>query len=185
MLPMPKLKKGTPLYRVAFYGPMVAGKSTAAKYLVDSRGYTLVSFAAKLKLLAWDLFGIEGKGPEARLVLQKLGTEYMRSIDDLVWIKHALLRMESLGDDARIVLDDVRFINEAKWLKKNGFILILVDTPEEIRTERISRLYPETPPEAHTHSSEQEYTRIKPDFTISGVGYDTHANLDVIFKNIR
>lgn len=79
--------------------------------------------------VARDLFPNEGDLKEAyplyREFLQRLGTEGLREIDENFWIQ--LLDREVanvfLGDDhrpgrdARIVIDDVRFPNEAEYFK--------------------------------------------------------------------
>jgi len=171
MLPMPKLPKVTePFQRIAFYGPMVSGKTYLANHLVANHNYRKVAFADKLKSLAYELFGVQYKDGPDRIILQKLG-DAMRSIDEDVWIKYALntIQMNKYLPNLskyRVVIDDLRLANEAKWLKKNGFILIYVDADENIRVERMSTLYPNAAPEALLHASEQEYKHIVPDYIL-------------------
>ncbi len=142
--------------RIAFYGPMASGKSWCANYLYDKHSYTKVAFARKLKLVAEDLFGIKDKSGSNRKLLQDLGTN-LRSLDPDIWIKHLLLSIE---DDQFVVLDDLRYINEAKVLKNHGFTLVLANCPEAVRLERVSRLYPDTTKAMMSHPSELEYLDI-------------------------
>lgn len=61
---------------------------------------------------------VEGKN---RALLQNIGTEVGRGIDDVLWIRLALNRAELIGD--RAVLDDCRFENEARALLASGWVL--------------------------------------------------------------
>lgn len=152
-----------PYDRIAFYGPMGAGKSYCANYLAWERGYVPLSFAKKLKEIAADLFEVSGKDGADRLVLQQLGTK-MREIDPDIWIKYVLSIAEKSGDP--VVIDDLRYENEAEFLKQNGFKLIQVSTSTDIRRQRIARLYPNTPVDAFTHASEQEWLKIPSDAVV-------------------
>lgn len=169
VLPMPKLKKWE-ADRVAFFGPMASGKSYIADYLVREHHYTKVSFAAKLKGLAYELYGVQSKDGDGRALLQGLGSD-LRKYDPDVWIKYALATMKNLEGDTKIpaaslVLDDLRYENEGKALKANGFTLIQIQASEEVRSRRLLSLYPGTPSASHNHPSEQEWRRIKPDYIL-------------------
>lgn len=183
MLPMPQLDKADPLSRIAFFGPMCSGKTWCANYLKSEARYYRVSFAAKLKTVAYDLYGIDSKDGEARTILQDLGTK-LREIDPDVWIKYLLTRVKSIESEKTgsrgVVLDDLRYVNEAKWLKKNGFTLIRVDCPFGIRESRIKALYPETIGSAMFHPSEREWEKIKPDYIVESVDYSAADSIENI-----
>lgn len=170
------------LERVAFYGPMCAGKSTAARVLVEEFGYVRFAFADKLKEVVLDLFGLAGKDENTRRVLQTFSADCKKVLPD-VWIDNLLQNVYKSATYGvlNVVLDDLRFIHEAEVLKENGFTLIRIDTPEEIRLERVYKLYPNTSKDSLSHNSELEWKSIAPDFTISGVGNDTVKDLDKIF----
>lgn len=70
------------------------------------------------KLDLWDM--------DVRKFMQILGTEVFRdSFDPDVWVK----ALESnLHSDDNYIITDVRFINEANWVKENG-ILIRINRP--------------------------------------------------------
>lgn len=165
MLEMPSLifDKSTIGDRIAFFGPMVSGKTYCANAL-KPLGYEKFAFADKLKEIAEDLYGVKGKNGNDREVLQKIG-EYLRAIDPEVWIKYLLLEVERYEDWAqdfkpKVVVDDLRYANEAKALKDNGFLLILVTVPKEERERRLALLYPETPASVYYHDSEKEWEMI-------------------------
>jgi hypothetical protein len=103
------------------------GKSTAAKGLAED-GYKVLSFADPLKDAALTIFDIPESDRDnkqkhlprwnmtIREIYQILGTEVGRQIDPEVWIKNMASRIErSLCDT--IVIDDVRFLNEASFIR--------------------------------------------------------------------
>lgn len=121
---------------VAFTGVAGSGKSTATKYLVEKRGYTLVKFAGPLKDVM-RLFGltedeIEGdlkekpcnllEGRTPRHAMQTLGTQWARDcIGPNFWVKMWRERVvDILAQSGRIVVDDCRFPNEAQAIRRLG-----------------------------------------------------------------
>lgn len=65
-----------------------------------------------------------GKSP--RQMMQFVGTELIRNqLDPEFWIKHAKLRVET-SDNKNIVFSDVRFLNEAAFVKSLGGKLVRI-----------------------------------------------------------
>lgn len=112
---------------IGIHGKMHSGKTTAANYLIDCHGYVRMSFGDTLKEAANMIFNIpmtelysEKKSKYTRDVLQKLGTECCRALDPDVWVKaleRKLLERNKIDHKSKIVIDDVRFKNEAYTLK--------------------------------------------------------------------
>lgn len=161
--------------RVAFMGPMCSGKTYCANHLVNNWGYRKLGFADKLKALAYDLYGLQGKDGEARQLLQLLADD-LKKYDKDVFVKHLLYHAKQYENEA-IVVDDLRFKVEADALRKNGFIIIKTICDEPTRRERIARLYPTAPQDALGHRSEQEWTTIRYDKFI--VSEDINAIFDL------
>jgi dephospho-CoA kinase len=185
---MPKLNKAPYGNRIAFVGTMAVGKTTAAKYLVEHHGYEKRALADKLKAIAYEMFGVTGKDGGDRLILQKLGTEWFRSIDPDVWTKYLLSQIQREDDrrkEYKVVVDDARFPNEAKLLRKNGFIVIRLMADETVRADRIARLYPNTPPEAFQHASETQQHTIKANLPMSNNVWADLTQLDNLIDNIK
>lgn len=121
---------------IALSGPAGSGKSTAAKYLVEWRGFTLVKFAAPLKdmlrAIGLSEHEIEGDlkqvpsdilcGQTPRHAMQTLGTEWGRDcIGSEFWVNAWARRVSTLS---RVVCDDCRFENEAEAIRKfDGMII--------------------------------------------------------------
>jgi len=121
------------------------GKDTVANRLVDKHGFIRVSWADSLKeacrvifLFNDDqLYGDKKEkidprwGRTPRWILQRFGVEACRNnIDQDIWIKSAWLRIQAIWKDnpnKNIVIPDIRFPNEASFIKKNGGILWRVD----------------------------------------------------------
>lgn len=112
---------------VGIHGKMRSGKTTAANYLIDCHGYIRMSFGDALKEAANMIFNIpmtelysDNKSKYTRDVIQKLGTDCCRALDPDVWVKameRRLLERNKIDCKSKIVIDDVRFKNEAYTLK--------------------------------------------------------------------
>tara|TARA_Y100000590_G_scaffold214413_1_gene243042 strand:+ start:1058 stop:1615 length:558 start_codon:yes stop_codon:yes gene_type:complete len=130
--------KGKPAL-IGFAGKARSGKDTAGAYLVDKYHFLRYSFAQPLKDGAKAMFNltdeqmenkekvIEPWGRSPRELYQLLGTDIARTIDKRVWIKNAEMFMKkSVGRS--VVITDVRFKNEAEWIKSLGGVVIFLES---------------------------------------------------------
>jgi hypothetical protein len=121
---------------IGLIGQAQSGKDTAADYLIANLGYQKKSFVGRLKELCMELFDLtddqvnttKGKSNmdprynmTPRSILQYVGTETMRKIDNNVWIRNA---MNQVTGDSCVVFCDVRFLNEVRAIKKRGGIVV-------------------------------------------------------------
>lgn len=123
---------------VGFSGKAGSGKDTAGKYLVDRYGWLHYFFAKPLKEgcnIMFNLSEEEIKNKEKKIdrwdksprqLYQLLGTDVARAIDDKVWIKGAQNFIDN-NPDSSIVITDVRFPNEADWIRDNNGIVIFLE----------------------------------------------------------
>lgn len=156
---------------VAFTGFKGSGKSEAAQALYPL-GFHQHSFAAPIKA-AMRVFGLTpedlspgrkecpmdllcGKSP--RWAMQSLGTEYGRNCIGKDFWTNVWLATLPIGPD--IVVDDLRFLNEAALLRDMGATII-----------RIHR--PDTRMGFDAHPSETEQLQIEVDDTITNFGDST------------
>lgn len=128
---------------IGLSGPSGAGKTYAAHLIRDAlknRGFFVIdSFAAPLKAFVMDLSGTKlpmnkeapyplYPGMTYREILQQIGTDVMREkLDKEIWIRSLETRNEH---NYNIVIDDVRFENEADWIRSQGGIVVRI-VPQE------------------------------------------------------
>jgi hypothetical protein len=123
--------------RVAFMGLMRSGKDTSAAYFIEKFGGTIVSFAAPLYEMQKAIYNIAGL-PEKkdRMLLQWLGTEWGRAIDQNIWVNVAVNRIKETPEDTNIYVTDCRFENEEKALRELGFTFVMLKAPIQDLVER-------------------------------------------------
>jgi ribose 1,5-bisphosphokinase PhnN len=122
---------------IGLAGPAGAGKDTVADYLVEKHSFQKLSFAGPLKAMlaaggmpepqdrALKELAIPGFDFSWRQAAQSLGTEWGRELDPDLWIKLVEKRIASIDNvlssrGSRIVLSDVRFVNEAEMINRMG-----------------------------------------------------------------
>jgi dephospho-CoA kinase len=114
---------------------MGAGKTTVARLiLTEDENFVLLRIAGKLKQIVQEL-----ELPYTRDMLQRVAT-FFREIDHDIWVKNALREIDEVIEEnptIKIVVDDVRFQNEANLLRKRGFVIVKVKTNIGMRKNRI------------------------------------------------
>lgn len=130
---------------IGLEGRARTGKDTCADYLVEKHGFIKYSFAGPLKKMLWSGLGlapgdyvdtdtkeavIPWLGVSYRQAAQTLGTEWGRNcINQNLWVllaqnfvarQLAINSFESTPMVTGVVFSDVRFNNEAEWLRSAG-----------------------------------------------------------------
>lgn len=166
-----------------------AGKTTAARWLVDQHGYHRIAFADPLKAMA-RAFGLTARemagdlketplphlcGKSPRQFMQLLGTEFGRElIGPAIWVNRwaALAEQHTLIEGGPVVADDVRFPNEADAIRAAGGILVRIERPGAGSATGAG------------HASERQ--PIAPDHVIDNVGDERalHAMLDHLLRSL-
>jgi hypothetical protein len=137
---------------IGLTGPAGSGKDTVRQILEKSHlQCTGLAFADPMRAMLaplLDLCGvgnewmtqrelkelpIPGLGQSYRVLAQRLGTEWGRSIDPDFWVKVAAASMAEVmnikGPDTVFVISDVRFDNEAQWVKDHGGVIWHIHRP--------------------------------------------------------
>lgn len=124
---------------IGITGRARTGKDTLANFLVEDHGFLKLSFAAPIRAFASDITGIpvaeleNGPAKEAplewlggvspRYIMQTVGTEWGRDmIDRDLWVKvvEQKIRQARRSGAAGVVISDVRFDNEAEFIRQWG-----------------------------------------------------------------
>jgi hypothetical protein len=135
---------------IAFTGLASAGKTTAASPVIYEMGYYPLSFATPIKRMIEVLTPSMDKnerpeilcGKSIREAYQTLGTEWGRKmIHDNIWVEIGRRIITSrllYNGNSGVVIDDLRFNNEAVCVKEMGGIIIEVQRPGLIKMEHAS-----------------------------------------------
>lgn len=123
--------------KLAITGEMASGKTSIAKYLVEKYNFTKFSFADDVKLYATEIFNMNIKVKDRKL-LQQFGTK-MKEIDENIWIKRLDLKIKDISDN--IIIDDLRYQNEELYLKSKGFKILKLDIDIELQNNRLKNTY--------------------------------------------
>ena len=111
-----------------------SGKDEVAKILVEEYGYTRAAFADKIRELLLETnpqiggnrlqhlintygWEVAKSQPEVRHLLQSIGVGARKLLGDDIWIYQVL---KDLHPSDKVVISDVRFINEAECIGARG-----------------------------------------------------------------
>jgi len=125
-----------------------SGKSSVAKILANTYDFEIMSFATPIKDML-SAMGIPDKylhdpefkekpvpgyGKSGRFMMQTLGTDWARNLlGQGVWARAVKDKISKLKID--VVLDDVRFENEASMIHAYGGMIVRIDRPYQNTTD--------------------------------------------------
>jgi hypothetical protein len=186
------------LVLIGLTGPAGCGKDTVARYLSQPHmGFEPYAFADPLRDMLMALLSpaciapqymtdralkeqpIPGIGCSARRLMQTLGTEWGRNlVSPDLWVNLAGLTL-GISDDPsmlpvadRIVISDVRFPNEAAWIRKHGGVVL--------------RVMRDSQPVA-AHESEQHFAAFSTADVIDNSGplIELHERVDEVLERLE
>lgn len=154
---------------IGLIGYKQSGKDTCADYLVEKYGFHKYAFAEPVKQVCKIMFQLDSQQLEdsiqkeendprwdltPRQMMQKVGTDMVRHYwGENFWVRCMEMRVYK-DKKERIVVSDVRFQNEADWIKQNHGILVrIVDNTHSTYTD--------------PHPSEVEQLSIQEDLVLS------------------
>lgn len=159
------------MYYIGISGEQGSGKDTVASMiqLQYPRRTEILSFSKPIKDIMRDIFKVNpetskntscmstlarGEFLLKRTLMQKIGSGF-RSIYKDIFIDLLMLNLKE-SDKEIIVIPDIRYINEATFVKANGGMLIKIDSnATSVNTE---------------HESEKEWHQLKFDIVMSNRG---------------
>ena len=169
---------------IGLMGQAGAGKDTVADHLEAEYAFERIGFADPILEMLLALFHRAGiseawaveralkeqptpLGASYRRLAQTLGTEWGRdTVAPDLWIRVAELQLEQArACSLHVVISDVRFANEAAWIRSQGGVLVRV-------------LRRDLPPVA-PHVSERELALIEPDHELLN-----HGSTETLFEQV-
>lgn len=180
---------------IGFTGKAGVGKDTAANYLSgEYKNIFCVSFAGPLKAACRHIFNMTNEqmddrtlkekidprwGFSPRTALQFVGTDLLREqtyiiapeIDRSIWIKNMEQRINKIPAGMTIVITDVRFADEMKFIKnRGGYVIRIVRDANDGTT--------------HGHASEAQEFSADKIIKNNGTREDMYKKIDKIYSEI-
>lgn len=177
------------MIKIALTGKMRSGKTSVAEHLTACYGFKQFAFGDVLKRFAHEIFGYGG--PKDRELYQWFG-QTMRERDPDVWIKHLDRDLEEYIEDmrggigVRVVITDLRQPNEYDYCRREGYTIIRVNCPEEIRIERMIAAGDRFDQTMLDHETERYVDKFDVDYEIdnSNGWYLTARQIESIMKDL-
>lgn len=164
--------------KIALFGKMRSGKNTVADILTEEYEFNQFAFGDGIGCIIQEYFPEAWAGGKPREHYQHIGQQ-LRVLDEDVWVKYLLNDVDAYihlkavfdnEDNVNIVVTDGRQLNEAVRLKEEGFVIVKVTTPEEIRLERMKKAGDVFTAEQLNHETELQVDLIEPDVEIINDG---------------
>jgi len=179
---------------IAFVGKAGVGKDTAGSQLALHYGFATYAMAGPLKAMLFTGLGLDPKdfvtseqkeatieryGFTYREAAQTLGTEWGRALNDDLWLISAGAKLDyaaSIGVRG-IAITDVRFENEADWVRERGGQIVHIVS--ELTREGMSD-------KAKAHVSESGVGVLKEDLILYNYGTlpEFKLSIDSMMSNL-
>ncbi len=124
------------------------GKSTVAEYLAYNYDWGEYAFATAVKNTTDSAFKFPAEykfnkellytplNMSYREALQKVGESFRASFGEDIWIKNLEIGIQDVRKFYNVVISDVRYLNEAEWVKNQGGILINIVNPRLLSSDK-------------------------------------------------
>lgn len=174
--------------KIAVIGKMRSGKDTFANYYIK-RGFQEYKFGNGIAEIIQKYFPDEWAKGKPRHLYQGIG-QYFRTFDADVWVNYVAKQVQ---DKSFVIITDVRQENEVKWLMDNGFKIIKVSTPEEVRIQRMVASGDTIPEDSESlekmlnHETEQFVDQSPCDYHVENIGTieDLERKAEWIYQDIQ
>lgn len=179
--------------KIALAGKLRSGKTTVEQYLCAIHDFTPFAFADPLKYSFYNLFPQYRSQPKPRALLQRYG-EGMCAIDPHVWIRPTFERIDRTtgiaaieGRTPRILITDLRKQTELDEVRRQGFTVIRITAPEELRIRRAVEAGDDFNVEDLYHATEMAVDNFAVDYEVSNEGdaFMLYAQIDRILAELE
>jgi len=175
----------TDVFKLAITGKFRSGKDAVADRLFSEHGFELpIAFGSPLKYYADKIYAHtprDSSGKQRRMY--QIFGQAARAFDEDVWVRHAEYSVNmalNSRSTTGIVISDLRQPNEYEWCKRNGFVIVRVTAPEEIRLERAKEAGDIFEADDLAHETEQYVDSFEVDYEIinNGTLFELYAKVD-------
>ncbi|PEM65297.1 hypothetical protein CN613_25470 [Bacillus pseudomycoides] len=181
--------------RIALIGKMRSGKDSVGGYLVGTKGFQRFAFGTGIKRVVQLLYPEVNLLTKPRKLYQKIGQK-LREFDPVIWINYLDYEVERWVYSAKksrpdlsvhIVVTDVRQMNEVKYLKEQGYLLVKVETDEGIRLQRIKDAGDDYSEEDLCHETEIAVDTLPYDYLITNNGTleELQIQAEQLYQEVR
>jgi dephospho-CoA kinase len=174
-------RKGGQGMKVAIVGRIRSGKDTVGSMFIKDYGCFRMAFGDGIGRVIRDYFPEAFENGKPRRHYQHIGQRF-RDLNPDVWVKDLGRTYQLLQDKGltRFVVTDMRQMNEYHYLKSQGFMVVKVETADEIRLERMNANGDTFTLEDLNHETEQEIDQIPYDYLISN-----NTTLEDLYKQVQ
>lgn len=186
--------------KLALTAPLRAGKSEAAGYLSLYNDFHTFAFGAELKDAFHRAFPHIPRYPKPRKLYQEFGQAIRKILGEDVWVNATMTKVNAYlaryGCDCggglapmlknRVLIEDCRQPNEYARLRAEGFKIIRITAPEELRIERARKAGDEFDLAALNHPTELALLDFEVDYEITNDGTidELYAKLDALMAEV-
>jgi dephospho-CoA kinase len=180
--------------KIALTGKLRAGKDEVAQHLYIKYGFNRIAFGDALKKEAHAVFPWIPQNSKPRALYQNFG-QLMREIEPDVWIKHAEravkgaidFRVNTGAEKIGVVVTDLRQLNEYEWARTEGYTIIRVTAPDEVRIARAIKAGDSFVENDLVHSTELAIDGFDVDYTVTNEGTveELKAQIDAIMAKLN
>ncbi|MEK4970691.1 hypothetical protein MKX29_24105 [Cytobacillus sp. FSL R7-0696] len=186
-----------PVRKVAICGQIRSGKDSMSNHLVERHAFQKFAFADGMKRLLHELFPEIPSSPKPRRAYQVFG-EGMRSLDipnaQHVWINSCMRKVDAHiwwhsevdNRGANVVITDLRTPEEYEHLRADGYTIIRVTAPLEIRKARAIAAGDSFDEKDLDHETERHIEGFDVDYEIVNDGNidELYAKVDAVMDEI-
>ncbi|WP_416415595.1 dephospho-CoA kinase [Bacillus velezensis] len=182
--------------KIALTAPLRAGKSQAAGYLSTYYDFQTFAFSDELKDTFHRAFPHIPREPKPRKLYQEFGQAMRKIFGENVWVDACMAEVDaytalfsrkcdcglSPSLKNRVLIEDVRQQNEYDRLRAEGFTIVRITAPAELRIERARKAGDDFDLAALDHPTEKALQTFEVDYEIvnDGTYEQLYAKLDAL-----
>jgi len=174
------------LPNIAITGTLRSGKDSVGEYLCTKYDYSRFAFGDEIGIYADALFPHEvADGRKPRGLYQWFG-QTMRQRDPDIWVRECFDNISWFGGSRPIVITDLRQPNEHARCRAEGYAIIRVTAPTELRLQRAAAAGDNFTAADLEHETEQYVDGFEVDYEIVNDGSlaELHAKVDKVVTQL-